>query len=61
VPKPARYVEAFEDPLDLASWLLRSERLRPGRTRRAEIPKDSEPPKDLDAIARRLLTRGEAT
>jgi hypothetical protein len=61
VPKPVCYVKAFEDPLDLASWLLRSERLRPGRTRRADIPKASEPPKDLDAIARRLESNAEPT
>jgi methyl-accepting chemotaxis protein len=47
--EPPTYKEAFEDPLDLASWLLRSELQKPGKTRRAEIPSGN-----LEAIAKRL-------
>jgi hypothetical protein len=48
---PHPYTKEFVDPLDLASWLLRSELKKPGKTQRAKIPKK---PKNLDGIANRL-------
>jgi hypothetical protein len=35
---PERYRKSFEDPLDLASWLLRNELQEPGKTRSSDIP-----------------------
>jgi hypothetical protein len=51
--KPSSYTKAFEDPLDLASWLLRRELRKPGRTLHADIP-NGPAPRDLSAIAARL-------